>query len=307
MKKWALMSFLLLFHVTAPAHEPIQKVALFPLTVPASLSKEGDSAWWTMREELTAMGRFLVATKRVMLTKDVFIPRLNLKSSQAIALAQTLDADAVATAGIDDNHLMLSLYARESGSLLWQGKIAFDANKPQKDQLASLAQRLCQKLIVEIPYHGHLTDRSKWSASNRRVGDTLHVSVGTGLFYNPGDEVIFAGLQEVNRQPLFQNGGEIKPVAFGEIVRFDPPIAEVRLVSLVKDTNLDASPVVVVPNGGRRMMVHLGFEDEMKVQLPSEFSNSIQAAQQEKKEETQRITAVLSWVGSLIAMLILAF
>ena len=56
-----------------------------------------------------------------------------------------------------------------------------------------------------------------------------------------------------------------------------------------------------------RLKADMGLSDELKVALSSDLSNAAERDRKEKKEETQRLVAVLSWVGSLVAMLVLAF
>lgn len=292
----------------AGAHEPMHRVSVLPFVAPAELKEEAETAWWSVREELTSLGRFLVATKRVMLTRDVFVPRLHLKPSEAIALSQTLDADAIATGGLEDSQVVLRLYGRERGSLLWELRANFASHRPAKDQVDELFRQLAQQLLVDVPYQGHVTNRGSSSGfQSSQVGQLVAVTLGKAENYRQGDQVIFGNLLEVGAQALFQGGGEFQPVAYGQIVRLDPPIAQVRLSSVAQGRENRLAPLAVVPSGADRLKVELGMSHEIKVPLPSTLSNASQLDREERDEEVHRVVAVLSWVGSLVAMLLLAF
>ncbi len=306
MKHILLAGVTLLVTSLAWAHEPIHRIALMPLEAPSGFKAAADESWWSVRQQLTATGRFLVATKRVMLTKDVFVPKFQLRATDAIALSQALNADAIATGAVQDQHVVLSLYGRERGSLLWKKEAAFSSAEPRAGQVEGLFRQLTDQLLLEIPYQGHLTNR-RAEVKGLSPGQMLHFTLGTGAHYSEGDEVILGDMVEVSPQPLFMGGGQIQPVAFGEIVSWNPPIAEVRVVTLVQGKKLIGPPLVAVPSGMERLKAELGVSDEMKVPLSSDLSNAAQKQRQEEKEETHRLLAVLSWVGSLVAMLVLAF
>src|SRR5688572_23590279 len=88
-------------------HLPVRKIVVFPFDVPAKDAEASDKAWWKVREELTTNKRFLIASKQLMMRKDVLVPKKDsdINRANAVLLGKHLDADALVVTSLKDREL----------------------------------------------------------------------------------------------------------------------------------------------------------------------------------------------------------
>ncbi len=290
-------------------HQIIRRLVVFPFEVPARLVPKADEAWWSIRQELTQNQIFLLASKQFLTKNEVFQARGELQPADAILLGKLLDAHAIITGKIVDHRLTLTVYDAGFGLLLWQNHIDMLISRPIEDQIVEASKKLIRDFMASIPYQGFQVIDSLRGKATFEDADQVRteVQVGGSSQVQIGDIAQWIHVYHKTTEALFQGGGEIKAFAEGKVVMIDKGIATIQLIRATSLDDIKEYALVRFPKEAERIKV----EFAIKQALPGKLSTAIIANDVEKMKsmakERRPLVTTLSFVGSITAILLLAF
>jgi hypothetical protein len=294
--------------VTAQAqmeHHLLRRVAVFPIG-DANYSNSED-AWWQMREVLTKDQRFFVASRRFMVNRGVFQPREALKPADAIILGKILDAQALVTSYIDDRIMHMLVYDGENGYVLWQGDAEFHPAMPINDQIIRVSTQLMNQFVAAIPYQGYeITDdvigKPVWEDNNQQLA---LVEIGPHAQIAVGDQVQWVTVTGDISKP-FLNNAKVVVIAEGVVKEIKGDKATVRVDRAKDMADLKNDALVRFPKEVNRLKEMFANEGK-SANLTSEYLSSEMKDSREFSKDHSATTTSLMWIGSMAAMVLLAF
>ena len=192
----------------------LQKMVVFP---PLGLEERlADEVWWQVRELLTQDKKFMVATRRLMINRQVLQARAQMKPAEVVVLAKVLEAQSLLSLSIVNAKAQVFVYRGEDGLLAWQGTIALDPARPAQEQVQNLFLFLVKQFLKAIPYGGYQV-RNPISGSEFDVfEDELHVFIQTPRLLKVGDKVYWKQIYQT-QLPLLSPGYKTQTLAEGQI------------------------------------------------------------------------------------------
>jgi hypothetical protein len=307
MKIW-FFSFLVFLSINAFAHKPIKRVVVFPIAAEKSYKMPATNAWWRMREVLTENQRYLIASKKFLLQKEVFQPRKQLKPSDAILLGKLLDADALITVYVETDQVNLEVYSGSEGFVLWKNSIPFDSSKLKSEQIVTKCEALLRDFVAGVPYQGfHHIDPMVGKAVFEE-GDVKQakITIGDNSMLQEKDTVFWISIDRLNTQPLFQNGGKVEVIAEGEVIRIDSEGVLVEVKRAKNISLLQEDSLVQIPRVSKLWKERYALKNQKEIPIgPEVVTSEMRSAR--KKETTDALTVALTSIGNLAAFLLLAF
>ena len=291
------------------SHQLARRIVVFPIEAPKELAAAADDAWWQMREELTKNRRFLVASKQFLLKSDAFQARSSLEPADAILLGKLLDAHALITARLDGRTLTLSAYDGSNGVTLWRREHRLLPSAALREQLASAARKVIDDFVASSPYQGFQVVDPLYGAPVFREKDRklAEVDLGSATGAQVGDDVQWIRLSNENLKPLFQGGGKMTVFAEGRISKVEQGIATVELLRLAKGQAIKEFDLVRLPREYERLQKLYAIQDGLRTSLSPELVALEAAPLELVVKERRPLATVASWVGSIAALLLLAF
>jgi len=234
---WRRLSFLITFVLSSMClHEvnanflfgSIKRVAIFPARgVDDTLV---DELWWQLREAIAADGRFDVATRRLMINRQVLAPRSELKPADAVILGRVLDADLLITHYVIKKKAVVSAVRAVDGLLVWRDEVPLNPAIPDSDQLLPIFKSVMTAFLNAVPYAGYQVlspDTQKLYESDGSLG---FVYVSTPNAESLLGQKIYWLNVTYSSQPLLKAKGAFQPLSWGKSVEFiRPNILKVKL------------------------------------------------------------------------------
>ncbi|MDZ4083287.1 MAG: hypothetical protein U1E10_10145 [Bdellovibrionales bacterium] len=305
-----------------------EKFAVFPIAFSDQRGLKVDSqtadslqeAWWEVREELADTGRFLVATKSFLQKADVFQPRANLASSDAVILGRYVEADALMTMKLEDRVFSMTVWDAAEGIVAWRSSIELHPSILIRDQLTKVGRGLVREFLAAVPYHGiTLKDSLARSAVYEDGGKKMvKVQIGSRGAFKAGDEVQWISLDRVSLGALFQGAAKSTVKAEGVILEVKEKLAIVELRRVADLSAIKAGTLVYAPLEKARLdSLQIRQKDvtssEAVLSLLAAGSPGGQGLEPEGKKverdqaETGPLATTLSILASLAVILLIAF
>lgn len=289
-------------------HELVQKLAVFPVSAPKTLSSAAEESWWQVREALTESKRFLVASKSFMMQKDVYQSRGELTPADAIILGKLLDAHALVVTYLQDRSLHMKVYEGQYGRVLWQHEFLMQPSLPVSSQLAVASKKLIQDFVASIPYQGHvvvdsLKGRPVFEESGKQF---FQADVGLESSLEVGDQVQLVRIYSDSLKPLFISPLAPEIYAEGQIVKKEREIITVQINRVTNLNEIKSDALVRAPKELKRLQELYSLQqDRLKVgaEMVSPDLEELRNAEDEKKP----LAASLAFIGNLAIFLLLAF
>lgn len=286
-------------------HKLLRRIAVFPIGE-ANFSNSED-AWWQMREVLTKDQRFFVASRRFMVNRGVFQPRQALKPADAIILGKILDAQALVTSYVDDRVLHMKVYEGENGYVLWEGDAEFHPAMPINDQIIRISTQLMNQFVVAIPYQGfQVTDdvigKPVWEDNGAQYA---MVFVGPHPSLTVGDAVQWVSVTgDISK--AFLNNAKVTVIAEGEIkeIKGDRAIVKIDRAKDIADLKNDS--LVRFPKEVNRLKEMFANEGKSSNLTPEYLSSEMKSSKELSKDHSSTTTSLM-WIGSMAAIILLAF
>ena len=290
-------------------HQLVRRLVVFPFQVPSRLVPRAEEAWWQVRQELTQNQIFLLASKQFLTKNEVFQARGELQPADTILLGKLLDAHAIITGKLDGHRLIFSVYDAGFGLLLWQNYFEMHVSRPLEDQIVDASKKLIHDFMASIPYQGfQVIDSLRGKATFEDADEVrTEVQVGSQSQVQVGDIAQWIHVYHKTTEALFQGGGETKAFAEGKVVLIDKGIATIQLVRATSLDDIKEYALVRFPKEAERIKV----EYALRESLPGRLSTTAAVTELEKMKsvakERRPLVATLSFVGSITAILLLAF
>ena len=292
-------------------HQLLRKMVVFPIYVEQQNSNVAEDSWWKLREELARDQRFLVATKRFLVKNEVYQARKKLSPADVIILGKLLDANAIISTFLEKRKLSMVVYDGYNGLELWKKSVNLQPSQTIKSQLTPAVTRLIGDFIASVPYHGFLVLDPIMKRTFVREGDLklAKVDIGKQSGVSTGDRVQWMQIFHSSTQPLFQGGARTEVFAEGRVIKIEDGIATVEMTTVLNQKLVVENSLVSIPKQMRRLRERFSLKDGIpsQLQLDRELLSPEAAQDQKEKEEERSISTVLSWVGSLVILLVLAF
>lgn len=309
--KFTLLSLLLSFCMTAKAqteHEVVQKLAVFPVSAPKTLSTAAEEAWWQVREALTESKRFLVASKSFMMQKDVYQARGELTPADAIILGKLLDADSLVVTYVQDRSLHMKVYEGRFGRVLWQHEFLMQPSLPVSGQLAVASKKLIQDFVASIPYQGFvIVDSLKGKPVFEEQGKKFfQADIGLESGLEVGDQIQLVRIYSDSLKPLFTTPLAPEVYAEGQIVKKDREIVTVQINRVTDLKEIKVNALVRAPKELERLQELYSLQQgHLKVgaEMVSPDLTELRNIEDEKKP----LSASLAFIANLAVFLLLAF
>lgn len=282
----------------------IKRLVVFPAQgVDESLV---DELWWQARSITAQDLRFTVATRRLMINRQVLAPRGELKTADAVLLGRILEADALISMYIKDAKAWVKVYRSEDGLLVWQGEQAFNPALSLKDQTLGLFSGLIKRFIVSVPYIGY-------QVNNPISGEIMDTSETHALVYiqTGGVELeigqrIQWGELIVSQLPLFLSERKLNILVEGEVVHpLKNNLYQVQ-IPLQQADLLKINMMIFDANKLNPDKNDLLVNSVMSTQISSEYL--VENMQPQKKIIQQaKISTYLGFIFNFLAVLLIAF
>ena len=290
-------------------HRLIRRLVVFPFEAPVEHAVSAQDAWWQTREELTRSPRFLVASKQYVVKSDNFIARGTLEPADVILLGKLLDAHAIVTGRLDGRKLAMKAYDSSNGVLLWRQDYQLHPSIAIQDQLPSAARKVIADFIASVPYQAFqivdpLIGAAMYEEGNLKLAQ-IDVGISGGAQIN--DPVQWIRIDSESFKPLFQGGARIDAFAEGKIVKIERGIATVEMMRMEKGSSIREYDLVRLPREYDRLQQQFAIQEGLR-SSPAPGLLAPEAAPMEAMiKERRPLAAVISWVASVAAFLLLAF
>ena len=282
-------------------HKVVRRLTVFPFKVPSAFKEVAEDSWWEVRKFLTDKKKFLVASRRFLVQKEVLQPRGALQPADVLILGRLLDAHALITFFLEDDQYQLEAYDGRTGQTLWRGKIELNTSLPKSVQLKSATMRLAQDFIQAFPYQGFvMEDKLRSSVVYQQEGE-WYFDGFTGLDFpaNPGDPVQVVRLTSTSLRPLFEDGGERKLMAEGVVAERLRDRVRVKLSATSANARLQHFDLLRFPKEFQKIEQQLTLRD-----IPADIYTVTD--EQRENSEKRRLSTALSFLGSLALIFALA-
>jgi len=287
-------------------HPPVRKIVVFPFDVPSSESKAAENSWWKVREELTQNKRFLIASKQMMLRKDVLVPKKNIDRASAVLLGKHLDADALVVATLRGRELKMTVYSALTGAVLWTQSQVMSTAQPIDQQMEGTSLRLIRDFVAHIPYQGFqiLDPIVGKPVFDEGKSKRAKIEVAADSRIERGDLVQWIMIRET--EPVYQNNNNLMVFAEGHVVEIERGIATVEIKRLKDSKLLEEKSLVRFPKEATRLQETMGLKSRTTGIGPEIVVAEMKAAQPDIEKHKDIVTTGVT-IGSLLALILLAF
>lgn len=176
-----------------------------------------DDTWWQIREQLAADTRLTIASRRLMINRQVLSPRAELKPSDSVILGRILEADALIVTFIRDNSAHFIAYRAEDGITLYKDKIDLNPSTPVAEQALMAFQTLTGRYLRSIPYSGYQVPSPTTGNIIENYGADRVAYVELGKFSaNVDEKVVWTRASNI-RSPILQGDLKYQVIATGVV------------------------------------------------------------------------------------------
>jgi hypothetical protein len=283
--------------------ESLRKAVVFPAKgVDDSLL---DELWWQTRELLASDGRFDVATRRLMINRQVLSPRGSLKPADSVILGRILDSDILVTQSLANKKVTLAVFRCVDGAALWQEEVLLDSSQRESDQILPIFKGLIENFLKKVPYVGYQTLSPQSQALYEPEGHQgfVFVEIPVGQKKTLGDKVYWVKVT-YSGQPLLQSQLSYEILNFGDIVALESP----KILKVKLQKNFDPQRMTL------GSLVYGDFKENLSVEtfesrlstMGAEFLLS-EVKTQKKVNEQSGVATFLGSVLGFSLLLLLAF
>jgi hypothetical protein len=312
MKRLGLLFICLLFVIPAKAqieHQLMRRVVVFPLSVDPAFKDAGDEAWWQIREELTKSHRFLVASKQFLIKSDVYQARSELQPADAIILGRLLDAHALVVSKVKDRKFSMTVYDGTNGLTLWHKDFDLHPSLTVQDQMPVTGRRMINDFIASVPYEGFetvdpLIGKAIYQEKNLML---TQVDIGVNSQIQIGDVAQWIRLTSNNTAPLFQSGARVTVYAEGQVIKISQGIATIELIRVSKLESIKENGLVRFPREFERLQNEFAIRESIPTTVGMELLKLESDPMENLRRERKPLVTTLSFIGSLVAAVLLAF
>ncbi len=289
--------------------EVLRRIAVFPIAIDRQFEEVGDDAWWKIREELTSKQRFLVASKNLMVKKDVFQARRELSPADAIVLSQLLDAQAVVTIFQDGPQIKMHFYDGHTGFPLYLKGIRIHPSLPLKGQLIPLASQLVKDFISAMPYQGFVTIDPLVGTPTFQKSGKLYTKVDFGLDskVEVGDKAQFFEFFGTQFKPFFEDGGQVEVFAEGIVVQVEKDFVVVEVSRLSGVNDFREGALVRVPKEMQRLRDSYAIKEQLRANVRPDESMAAMRLAKEKEAENKPLVLSLAVLANIATLIFLGF
>ncbi|MGE0631570.1 MAG: hypothetical protein AB7O96_04135 [Pseudobdellovibrionaceae bacterium] len=296
--------FLIIFAIGGGAHAGLEhsllrRISVFPLQARDLEPKLKEEVWWKVRETLAGNQKFLVATRRFMINRDVFQARLTLEPADAIILGKILDAQAVMTMFLTEKTLNVFVYDGGQGFLIWKGALTLHPALPIKEQIVSASEKITKDFINSFPYQGS-------QVGDKKIVDNLiqaRVFVGAGAKILENEPAQWISVEAVPGGELFSDSSRFTVIAEGVVTRVSGEHVDVNVTSVRNDTDIRDKSLVRFPKELERL--------QSTTQGLERQSENLERAKLQEAEarpgEQNSTTTSLAWILGVAAFILIAF
>ncbi len=304
--------FLFLFSYSLFAKENVSLVkriaVLFP-NISEADHLQNEIVWDQLRERLLKNQRFLVGSRKFLEQKNVFQPRGELKSVDALILAKVLDSHAIIVCFSQNRILKMIAYDGRFGFVLWKNEINLVSTLPVEHQLKSSSIKLINDFIASVPYQGHqivdgLKGKPVYNEVERMMAD---VEVGLGANIDVGDKVQWIEVFGEAGQEVFGEAQSLKVIAEGEVRSVSKQRVSVEILRYKDLSLLFEGSLVHFPKEYKRLKEIYAMNNMGDLNLDVEFLRQSKDRITKNKVEQSILMTSLFYMGNLALFLVLAF
>jgi hypothetical protein len=222
---------------------PIKRVAIFPARgVDENIV---DELWWQLRETIANDGRFEVATRRLMINRQVLTPRPELKAADAVILGRILEADLLITHQVLKKKAVFSSIRTLDGLVVWREEVLLNPSIPESDQLLPIFKNMASSFLKAVPYAGYqifAPNGQKLYESDGSLGFVYVTAPNAESLLN--QKFYWLNVSYPN-QPLLKSKGNFLTLNWGSAVEFiKPNILKIKLEKPFDETFMSSGTPV---------------------------------------------------------------
>lgn len=281
-------------------HSLLQRISVFPLKTTELAPKLSEEVWWKVRETLTDNQKFMVATRRFMINRDVFQARKTLEPADAIILGKILDAQAVMTIYITEKTLNMRVYDGGQGFSIWHGALTLHPALPIADQIISAAEKLTKDFMAAFPYQGFQVGPKKISADNQVIA---RVFVGAGAKISEGEPAQWISVEATPGGELFSESSRFSIIAEGTVVGVSGEHVEVAVTEVRNENDIKDKALLRFPKELERLQSATQGLERQSENLEKAKLQAIDARPGEQKSTTTS----LAWIFGIATFILIAF
>lgn len=283
----------------------LRRWVVFPYKTDEVLKTAADNAWWKSRERLTAKKKYLVASRQLMVQKDVFQPRSYLRPDDVKLLGNMLEADVIVTGYSEKRQFTLNVYLAADGRLFWTKHFDFHPSLKAADQLELASDKLTQEMLARVPYQGFtLVDPLKGKPVYDE-GDKKYALVDVGMTEDvgPGTEIQWININlpgEDADGPLLGQS-KLEVVGEGRVIRVKRGVATVEVLKVKSLDEIVEQTLVRIPTIAEKLAqsTDLAPGDRLAPQMLPTIINPVAPGSDQAKRTTLTFGTILSILGIL--------
>jgi hypothetical protein len=263
-----------------------------------------DELWWQIREQVANDGRFEVATRRLMINRQVLAPRGELKPSDAVILGRILEADMLMTHQLDKKKATLYVVRASDGVSLFKEELPLNPAIPESDQVIPIFKTLVSNFLKLVPYAGYQIPSPFSNLIYEPDGSLGFVYVMIPKSESLVNSKVFWVNTIYFNQPLLKSKPNFQPFNFGQAIEFiKPNILRVRIEKPFDENTMTAGTPVYLENSGSQSEGDSIFGSKMS-EISSEYLMTDTSPNRRVTEQSPQAT-FLGMIASLAAMLLL--
>lgn len=282
----------------------MKRVAIFPAR--GVNESQVDEVWWQVRETVALDGRFDVATRRLMINRQVLAPRAELKPADAVILGKVLDADILISHYLLKKKAIFSVVRAFDGQLLWREEMDLNSSIPEVDQVIPIFKRLASLFLAAVPYAGYQVLSPQSRNLYEADGNLGYVFVMIPNSENLVGQKIYWVNVSFPSPPLLKSKRVFRVLNSGEGVDFTKPnLLKVKLHKPFDESYMSVGTLVYLGESNNP-------DDLSEVQFGSKLSEAgseylVSNLKPERRIQEQSAQATfLGFISSLAALLLFA-
>ncbi|MGE3975188.1 MAG: hypothetical protein AB7F59_11750 [Bdellovibrionales bacterium] len=288
------------------SHSLVRKIAVFPLDTLKKDPEAAEQSWWKIREELTNHKRFLIASRQMMLRKEVLQPRSELEPASAILIGKLLDAHALVTTYLRNRILTMTVYSSENGMILWKNEWNLSTSMPVSQQLVGASVKLIRDFVASVPYQGFqildpligkpVYEESKALYAKVDSGQNTRIQVGD----------LIQWLHVRAQPPIFQNHDNLTVIAEGIVTENRQGVLTVEIKRMKDKSLLVEKTLIRAPTEYQRVKEAWALPTEKTRLSPDIYIAEMKSAEPESNGNKNMVMTGTT-ISSLLFLLLLAF
>jgi len=263
-----------------------------------------DELWWQIREQVAIDGRFDVATRRLMINRQVLTPRGELKPSDAVILGRILEADMLITHQVDKKKASLFVVRALDGVSLFKEELPLNPSIPEVDQVIPIFKAMVSNFLKLVPYAGYQIASPVSNLIYEPDGSLGFVYVMIPNSESLVNSKVFWVNTSYTNQPLLKSKPHFQPFNVGQAIEFiKPNVLRVRIEKPFDENTMMVGSLVYLENSGSLIEGEPTFGSKVS-EIGSEYLMGDLSPKRRITEQTPQAT-FLGMVLSLATLLLL--